>query len=142
MFSSWIRLLRSTAQICRFVRRLRNRSYDRSLTTDDFQRAQHLLFRQSQIESFPSTVAQLHSNESLSSKDKLSSYRPRPVLDEHAVLHSAGRLQYAPLPSSTRIPIVLDARNRSIVQLLLQHHAVCHHAGPEYVKAFFQQHFF
>ena len=81
----------------------------------------------------------MHSEESLSSKDKLLPYSP--VLDEHAVLRSAGRLQYAPLPSSTRIPIVLDARNR-IVQLLLQHyHAVCHHAGPEYVKAFLQQRF-
>ena len=138
-FSSWFRLLRSTAQVFRFVRRLRHRSSDHSLITDDFQRAQHLLFRQSQIESFPSTIAQLHSEESLSSKDKLLPYSP--VLDEHAVLRSAGRLQYAPLPSSTRIPIVLDARNR-IVQLLLQHyHAVCHHAGPEYVKAFLQQRF-
>ena len=138
-FSSWIRLLRSTAQVCRFVRRLRNRSSDRSLNTHDFQCAQHLLFRQSQIESFPSTVAQLHNKESLSSKDKLLPYSP--VLDEHAVLRSAGRLQYAPLPPSTRNPIVLDARNR-IVQLLLQHyHAVCHHAGPEYVKAFLQQRF-
>ena len=138
-FSSWIRLLRSTAQVCRFVRRLRNRSSDSSLNTDDFQCAQHLLFRQSQIDSFPSTVAQLHNKESLSSKDKLLPYSP--VLDEHAVLRSAGRLQYALLPSSTRNPMVFDARNR-IVQLLLQHyHAVCHHAGPEYVKAFLQQRF-
>ena len=45
-----------------------------------------------------------------------------------------------PLPSSTRIPIVIDD---SIGKLLLyDYHAVCHHAGSEYVEAFLQQRFF
>ena len=60
-----------------------------------------------------------------------------PVLDEHAVLRSAGCLQYASLPSLTRIPIVLDTR-----KCILQHcHALCHHAGADYVKAFLKQRF-
>ena len=136
-FSSWIRLIRSTAQVCRFVRRLRHRSSDRSLATDDFQRAQHLLFQQSQIESLPSTIAQLHCKEGKSFvEDILLPYIP--VLDKHALLRSVGRLQYALLPPSSRMPIVLDR----IVQLLLQHyHAVCYHGGPKYVKAFLQHRF-
>ena len=44
-FSSWIRLLHSTSQVCRFIRRFRRRSSDRSLITSDFQRAQHLHFQ-------------------------------------------------------------------------------------------------
>ena len=60
-FSFWFRLLRSSAQVCRFVRLLRNRSSVRSLATDDYQPDRHLLFRQSQFESFPTTVSQLHS---------------------------------------------------------------------------------
>ena len=72
-----------------------------------------------------------------SPQDKLLPYNP--VLDDQGTLRSAGRLKYAPLPESTRLPIILDAKNR-LVKLLVEHsHAVCQHAGPEYVKAFLQQ---
>ena len=72
-----------------------------------------------------------------SPQNKLLPYNP--VLDDQGILRSAGRLKYAPLPESTRLPIILDAKN-PLVKLLVEHsHAVCHHAGPEYVKAFLQQ---
>ena len=136
-FSSWLRLFKTTAQVIRFVRRLRSRNSDTGLITADFQIARLLLIRQSQAESFSSTVAHLNCNLRPSPQDKLLPYNP--VLDDQGILRSAGRLKYAPLPESTRLPIILDAKS-PLVKLLVEHsHAVCHHAGPEYVKAFLQQ---
>ena len=59
-FSSWLRLYKTTAQVIRFVRRLRSRNSDTGLITADFQLARLLLIRQSQAESFSSTVAHLN----------------------------------------------------------------------------------
>ena len=136
-FSSWLRLLKTTTQVIRFVRRLHTRNSDTGLITDDFQLARLLLIRQSQAELFSSTVAHLNCNLRPSPQDKLLPYNP--VLDDQGILRSACRLKYAPLPESTRLPIILDAKN-PLVKLLVEHsHAVSHHAGPEYVKAFLQQ---
>ena len=136
-FSSWLRLFKTTAQVIRFVLRLRSRNSDTGLITSDFQLARLLLIRQSQAKSFSSTVAHLNCNLRPSPQDKLLPYNP--VLDDQGILRSADRLKYAPLPESTRLPIIPDAKN-PIVKLLVEHsHAVCHHAGPEYVKVFLQR---
>ena len=136
-FSSWLRLFKTTAQVIRFVRRLCFRHSDTSLITADFHLARLLLIRQSQTESFSSTVAYLNCNLRPSPQDKFLPYNP--VLDDQGILRSAGRLKNAPLPESTRLPIILDTNN-PLVKLLVEHsHAVCHHAGPEYVKDFLQQ---
>ena len=138
-FSSWLRLFKTTAQVIRFVRRLRSRHSDTGLITADFHLARLLLIQQSQAESFSSTVAYLNCNLRPSPQDKLLPYNP--VLDDQGILRYAGRLKYAPLPESTRLPIILDAKN-PLVNLLVEHsHAVCHHACPENVKAFLQQRF-
>ena len=135
-FSSWLRLFKTTAQVIRFVRRLRSRNSDTGLITADFQLARLLLIRQSQAESFSSTVAHLNCNLRPSPQDKLLPYNP--VLDDQGILRPAGRLKYAPHPESTRLPTILDAKN-PLVKVLVEHsHAVCHHAGPEYVNAFLQ----
>ena len=136
-FSSWLRLFKTTAQVIRFVRRLRSRNTDTGLITSDFQLARLPLIWQSQAESFWSTVANLNCNLRPSPQDKHLPYNP--VLDDQGNLRSAGRLKYAPLPESTRLPIILDAKN-PLEKFLVEHsHAVCHHAVPEYVKAFLQQ---
>ena len=130
-------MFKTTAQVIRFGRRLRSQHSDTGLITADFHLARLLLIRQSQAESFSSTVAYLNCNLRPSPQDKLLPYNP--VLDDQGILRSASRLKYAPLPESTRLPIILDAKN-PLVKLLVEHsHAVCHHAGPEYVNAFLQQ---
>ena len=117
-FSSWLRLFKTAAQVIRFVRRLRSRNSDTGLITADFQLARLLLIRQSQAESFSSTLAHLKCNLRPSPQDKLLPYNP--VLDDQGILRSAGRLKYAPLPESTRLPIILDAKN-PLVKLLVEH---------------------
>ena len=90
--------------------------------------------------SFPAVLGKLLRKESLSSKDKLLPLNP--FIDERQIIRSSGRLQYAPVPAATRMPVVLDAQN-AITRLLMVHfHGICHHAGPEYVKSFLQQRYF
>ena len=98
-FSSWLRLFETTSQVIRFVRRLRSRNSDPGPTTADFQLVRLLVIRQTQAESFSSTIAHLNCKIRASRQDKLLPYNP--VLDDHGVLRSAGRLKYAPLPVST-----------------------------------------
>ena len=124
-------------QVICFVRRLRSRNSDTGLITADFALACLLLIRKSQAESFSSTVAYLNCNLRTSPQDKLLPYNP--VLDDQGILRSAGRLKCASLPESTRLPIILDAKN-PLVKLLVQHsHAACRNAGPDYVKALLQR---
>ena len=139
-FSSWNRLLKTTAIAHFFIRCLRDPSSAPNLTANDFQLATETLLRQSQLVSFPAVLGKLLRKESLSSKDKLHPLNP--FLDERQIIRSSGRLQYAPLPAATRMPVVLDAQN-AITRLLMVHfHESCHHAGPEYVKSFLQQRYF
>ena len=139
-FSSWNRLLKTTAIVRFFIRRLRDPSSTPNLTANDFQLATETLLRQSQLVAFPAVLGKLLRKESLSSKDKLLPLNPS--IDERQIIRSSGRLQYAPLPATTRMPVVLDAQN-AITRLLMVHfHEICHHAGPEYVKSFLQQRYF
>ena len=88
-------------------------------------------------ESFSSTIAYLNRKLRPTTHDKFLPYSS--VLNDQGILRSATRLKYAPLPESTRLPIILDAKN-PLVKLLVEHsHAVCHHAGPQYVNTFMQQ---
>ena len=77
--------------------------------------------------------------ESFWPEDKLLPYSAIWTNDDHPIRCSARRPNYVPPPSSTRTPIVSDARNRIVQLMLQQDHPVCHHAVTEYVSpaAFF-----
>ena len=55
-FSSWSRLLKTTAIVRFFIRRLRDPSSAPNLTANDFQLATETLLRQSQLVSFPAVL--------------------------------------------------------------------------------------
>ena len=139
-FSSWNRLLKTTAIVRFFIRRLRDPSSAPSLIANDFQLATETLLRQSQLVSFPAVLGKLLRRDSLSSKDKLLPLNT--FIDERQIIRSSGRLQYAPLPAATRMPVVLDAQNEITRLLMVYFHKICHHAGPEYVKSLLQQRYF
>ena len=136
-FSSWNRLLKTTAIVRFIIRRLRDPSSAPNLTANDFQLTTETLLRQTQLVSFPAVLGKLLRKESLASKDKLLPLNP--FIDERQIVRSSGRLQYAPLPATTRMTVVLDAQNAITRLLIIHFHEICHHAGPEYVKSFLQQ---
>jgi hypothetical protein len=138
-FSSWNKLLKVAANVFRFIRRVRLPLSSSSLTPSDFRKADAAIIKQSQSQSFTSTIHQLRHNRNPSHRDKLVSFRP--FLDEDCFLRSHGRLAYAPLSPDCRNPILLDSKE-PFAKLYLQHaHELCCHAGPEHVKAFVQQRF-
>ena len=89
-FSSWNRLLKTTAIVRFFIRRLRDPSSTPNPTANDFQLATETLLRQSQLVSFPAVLGKLLRKESLSSKDKLLPLNP--FIDERKTIRSSGRL--------------------------------------------------
>ena len=138
--SSCNRLLETTALVRFFIRSLRDPSSTPNLTANNFQLATETLLRQSHLASFPAVLGKLLRKESMSSKGKLLPLNP--FIDERQLIRSSGRLQYAPLPAATCMPIVLGAQN-AITRLLMVHfHEICHHACPEYVKSFLQKRYF
>ena len=68
-FSSWNRLLKTTAIVRFFIRRLRDPSSKPNFTANDFQLTTETLLRQSQLVSFPAVLGALLRKESLSSKE-------------------------------------------------------------------------
>ena len=63
-----------------------------------------------------------------------------PMLDNHGMLRSCGRLQVAPDNLEVeKFPIILHAKDK-IARLYIEHaHNICIHQGTEPVKAFVQQ---
>ena len=62
------------------------------------------------------------------------------MLDNIVILHSCGRLQFAPvILEAEEFPIILYAKDK-IARLFIEHeHNICVHQGTEPVKAFVQQ---
>ena len=127
--SSWNCLLKATAIVRFFIRRPPDPSSAPNSTAKDFQLATETLLRKSQLASSPSVLGKLLQKESLPSKDKLLPLIP--FIVERQIIRSSGRLQYAPLPAATRIPVVLDVRNALTRLLMVHFHEFCHHAGLE-----------
>ena len=117
-FSSWNRLLKTTAIVRFFIRRLRNPSSTPNLTPNVFQLAPETLLRQSHLAYVPAVLGKLLRKESLSSKDNLLPLNT--FIDERQTIGSSGRLQYASLPAAIRMPIVPYAQN-AITRLLMVH---------------------
>ena len=106
----------------------------------DFQLATGTLLRQSQLASFPTVLGKLLRKVTLSFIHKLLSLNP--LTGERQIIRSSGRLQYAPLPAATRMPVVLDAHNAITRLFMLHFHEICPHTGPEHLKSFLQQPYF
>ena len=88
--SSLNRLLKTTATVRYFLRRLRDPSSAPNLTANDFQLATETHLRRSQLVFFPAVLGKLLRKESLSSKDKL--FPLNPFIDERQIIRSSGRL--------------------------------------------------
>lgn len=129
-FSSWLRLLRSTAAVLRFIAKCRR------LTCDDstlMARAELLLLRQAQAESFGNEVAVLKIGPGVVHRDsKLLTLSP--YLDDDGLLRVGGRADAAAgVPLDARRPVILDGRH-AVARLLVRHqHVKAAHGNQETV---------
>jgi hypothetical protein len=132
-FSSWSKLIRTTAWCERFIRNCRVEPEDRrktELTVEEIEQAEQKWWKKVQAESFGNERRSSKSGEKHSYRlDKLSPYR-----DDDGVLRIAGRIERADdVAVCTRNPVILDGKHR-YVELMIQHfHRKLNHQGVETV---------
>ena len=137
-FSSWTRLIRTTAWVMRFINNCRQSVVDRSygeLDVDELQDAEIFAIRRAQRRSFPAEFTALQGNNPLSRDSKLMALHP--CLDDSGVIRSCGRLQHAKtLSMAARQPIILP-RNDPVTKLIIrdQHEKLHHVCGTNQTLA-------
>ncbi|XP_065175930.1 uncharacterized protein LOC135805765 [Sycon ciliatum] len=129
-FSSWIRLMRTTAWIVRYVNNLRAKASSKPTVTcsellpSEYQQAQKLWWKKAQQDSFREEIGDLQKHSNVSSSSKLRDLSP--VLDSDGVVRMHGRIRSAPPGSPlTPEPVILDP-SHPFTQMLLQQYHVWH----------------
>lgn len=129
-FSSWTRLLRATATLLAAIERWkkRNGTVDAVLMN----KAETLIVRQAQIESFPDELRLLNEKKPLSKKSKILSLSP--YLDHEGILRVQGRIDAAADVSTTiKRPAILDGRSHVSRLIIMHFHVRAAHANNETV---------
>ncbi|CAH2241691.1 jg26988 [Pararge aegeria aegeria] len=130
-FSSWIRLLKSTCMVLAFVDKLcrkRTGEVDGAMTD----RAEKLLMRYAQAQSFVEDLEQLKKGKSLDRKSNLLTVSP--FLDEQGVLRVGGRIDAAPgIARDMKHPIILDGRHPTARLIIMHYHKKFAHGNHETV---------
>lgn len=118
-FSSWLRLLRSTFYVLKFVH------ICRKLTLGDselMRRAEILLVQLVQEECFGAEIAAIRKAVSIDRNSRILTWSP--YLDEHGVLRCGGRINAARgVPAGMKNPIILEGRHQ-VTRLLVRHYHV------------------
>ena len=134
-FSSFTRLVRTTAWVLRFVQVLRSRVRKqpvtfRRLTADELAQAERLLVAQSQAESFPEEKRALNDGKAIGAASRLVQLHP--VLDDGGLIRAKGRVFKAEaLDQEARQPVILDNRHPLTALVIQQLHADGGHHGQE-----------
>ncbi|XP_070142302.1 uncharacterized protein [Drosophila kikkawai] len=132
-FSSFSRLVRTTAWVLRFARwchKQRSELEEYGLTAKECEAAENLLVRQAQLESFPDEMRSAERGKEVATSSEVRGLAP--YVDEHGVLRVYGRVDAALcMPYSARRPVVLSHRH-SLTELVVRHfHAQMKHQNVD-----------
>ncbi|XP_043661591.1 uncharacterized protein LOC122625565 [Drosophila teissieri] len=120
-FSSFSRLMRTTAWVLRFVRwcrKQRNELEEYGLTAAECKAAENLLVRQAQLESFPDEMRSAKTGQDVARSSDIRGLVP--YLDEDGILRAYGRIDAALcMPYSARRPVLLSHRH-SLTELIVR----------------------
>ena len=100
-----------------------------SLSTEERETAEHWLFKQSQLRSFPKEHHSLSHNRNIAPSSRLSSLTPRMNLEE-GLIRVGGRLGHSELSTSQRNPIILDGKDILVIRMFEFKHREIGHCGP------------
>ncbi|XP_070068094.1 uncharacterized protein [Drosophila takahashii] len=121
-FSSYTRLLRTTAWVLRFTRRCRRQRSELEeygLTAAECDAAENLLVRQAQREAFPDEMRATEDCKAVANGSDIRGLMP--YIDERGVLRAYGRVDAALcMPYSARRPIILSHRH-SLTEMIVYH---------------------
>ena len=131
-FSSYRRLVRTTAFVIRFI----TRNYDPYikfpvyLTVHELKKAESVIIKKAQFESFPAEFTALHQGNAISNKSKL--YKFSLKLDDCGVMRIDGRIKNAcGIQDTTKSPAILP-QHHHISELIVTHlHNKNFHQGQE-----------
>lgn len=129
-YSSWLRLLRTTAYMCRFTtqaRRQTNRKFKFLLYSDELNMARNFIIRQAQVEAFQYEYNLLRNGKILDKESSL--YKLSPMIDETGIIRIRGRIdQCTNATESCKRPIILP-RLHKITELIIkeEHERLDHH---------------
>lgn len=131
--SSWLKLLRCTVYVLRFVKRIPRRNY---ISASDLEEAECLLIKTVQNVHFAREIYLIQNKEILTS----SLRKLRPFL-KNGILRVGGRLTNSYLDFESQHPILLPKKD-PLVDLLIDHyHYQNLHTGPNLVLALLRQRF-
>ncbi|XP_063386121.1 uncharacterized protein LOC134672147 [Cydia fagiglandana] len=127
-FSSWLRLQRATAAVLKFIERCKHRSADIDCAL--MARAEQLLLKQAQQESFGDDIAAIRNGNILDRSSKLRHLSP--FLDENGLLRCGGRIDAAAdVALETKRPIILDGKHAVSRLLVRSYHEKAAHGNHE-----------
>ncbi|XP_063548089.1 uncharacterized protein LOC134755462 [Cydia strobilella] len=128
-FSSWLRLLRSTNMVLTFINKCRKHTVEKDVTME---RAESLILRTSQAESFGQEVSDLKQGKHINKNSKILTLSP--FLDEYGVLRAAGRIdEAADVSPAMRRPAILDGQNYTARLIVKHYHTSAAHGYQELV---------
>lgn len=128
-FSTYQRLLRATASVLLFIDKCRHR--ESHMTPTHLDKAEKLLLKKVQEDSFPEEIALLRGGKPIMKTSRLKKLDPE--LDEDGLLRLRGRVDAANLPQPTKRPAILDGKHKIVRLIVLQEHVNAGHAGRERV---------
>uniref|UniRef100_L7LXX7 Putative tick transposon n=1 Tax=Rhipicephalus pulchellus TaxID=72859 RepID=L7LXX7_RHIPC len=128
-YSSWIKMVRVTAWIRRFVNNCRSANHRRhgALSTQEVQEAEYLWFRQAQTDTYGKEIAHLTAGHSL---EKSSSIRElHPYIDDKSILRIRTRLENADLTCCEKTPVLLPNNHPVTHLIVMRAHQTVLHGG-------------
>lgn len=129
-FSSWIRLLKSTYVMLSFIHKCRK--YTQLDEENTLKKAEYLLLRSSQAESFHEELVLLKRGDNLPKSSRLLTLSP--FIDEHGVLRADGRIDAAiDVSPETKAPVILDGRSYIARLIVRAYHIHAAHGNQEMV---------
>ncbi|XP_055623454.1 uncharacterized protein LOC129766877 [Toxorhynchites rutilus septentrionalis] len=144
-FSQLNRVIRATAYVFRFIENIKRKingqlRFLRPLTSEELQKAERLVIRETQWQCFPDEMMVLKhnkakQNDEQTSVEKSSSlYRLCPVLDEEGIIRVDGRIGAAPnVREEMKFPIILPRKHKFTRLLLDSYHRKYLHGNAETV---------
>ncbi|XP_065193160.1 uncharacterized protein LOC135824355 [Sycon ciliatum] len=134
-FSNWCRLIRATAWVLRFTRRLRHGGRDTakpSLTVPELRAAESLWWKAAQAEGFPEELAALRKGKPVDKDSHL--VQMTPFIDDNGIMRSDSRVRNANADNKNlRQPVLLPPKHAFTRLLIQQHHVWSLHQGQGHV---------
>ena len=137
-FSKWTKLLKTTAQVFRFLDIIKTKQ-KRAPNCTDIEKSRNHVFKASQQTSFGASICLLNQKKSLPTKDKLLQLSP--FLQDN-ILRACGRTKRSTLCYNTKHPIILNAKEFITLLFPIKCHEICMHFGTEYVINYVQENFY